>query len=332
MIKNLLLVAIALFTFTSAQAGGFTILTATPAGPFTGASTGHKIKFYVKEVAGSPPAEAFVKLGGATPGAGTYMTGGSITSTATGPASADVTNIVSAVDPMDPYIWVITFDIVAHPVGGGFTMGTNVSIITNTVGGSAGSVSTFTTFSATSLPIELSRFDANVTNSNVNLTWETLSESNNAKFVVERSFNGKDFSTVGELDGAGTTISTKNYTFEDKTASATEYKVAYYRLKNVSYDGREATSKQLAVKLRNTDAVSITSIAPSKSNLSFSADESSDATISIISLSGQVIVSKNVAAEKGLNQVDVDFSNLEKGLYIVNLKTNTSSVNKKFVY
>ena len=104
MIKNLLLVAIALFTFTSAQAGGFTILNATPPGPFTGGSTGHKIKFYVKEVAGSPPQEAFVNLAGAM--IGTYKTGGTISATATGPAAADVTNIVSAVDPCSTFYWI----------------------------------------------------------------------------------------------------------------------------------------------------------------------------------------------------------------------------------
>ena len=327
MIKNLLLVAIALFTFTSAQAGGFTILNATPPGPFTGGSTGHKIKFYVKEVVTvpGPPTEAFVNLAGAM--IGTYKTGGTITAAATGAAAADVTNITTMVDPMDAYIWIISFDIVAHPVGGGFTIGTNVNITTNT-----GSVGTFTTFSATALPIELSRFGANVANSNVNLSWETLSETNNEKFLVERSFNGKDFSTIAELAGAGTTLATKNYAFEDKTAAATAYKVAYYRLKNVSFDGREDVSKLVVVKLRETATATITSIAPSKSTMSFTSEENTDVTVSIFNLNGQVVTSKVIASEKGLNQVDIDFSNLEQGMYIVNLKTNTSSVSKKFVY
>jgi Secretion system C-terminal sorting domain len=329
MIKNLLLVAIALFTFTSAQAGGFTILNATPPGPFTGGTTGHKIKFYVKEVAGSPPGEAFVNLLGTA--IGTYKTGGSITATPTGPGAADITNITSAVDPTDPYIWVISFDIVAHPVGGNFTIGTDISITTMT-GVVTGGVSTFTTFSATTLPIELSRFDASVAQNNVNLSWETLTESNNQKFMVERSFNGKDFSAIGELTGAGTSIATNNYAFEDKTAIATAYKVAYYRLKNVSFDGREGVSKQVAVKLRNTDAMTITNIAPLSSNLTFSTEDSNEVIISILNLNGQLISSTTVSAEKGLNQANVDFSNLEKGLYIVNLKTNASSVSKKFVF
>ena len=330
MIKNLLLVAIAIFTFTSAQAGGFIIVNQSPAGPFVGGSM-HQIKFYVKEVAGSPPAEAFVKLGGATPMAGTYMTGGAITPGKSGPGAADVTIVSSQVDS-DPYLWVITFTIAANPVGGAFTIGTVVNITTNTVGGSTGTVTTAASFSAATLPIELSRFGANVTNSNVNLSWETLSETNNEKFMVERSFNGKDFSTIGELAGAGTTFATKNYAFEDKTAAATAYKVAYYRLKNVSFDGREDVSKLVVVKLRETATATITSIAPSKSSMSFTSEENTDVTVSIFNLNGQVITSKVIAAEKGLNQADVDFSNLEQGMYIVNLKTNTSSVSKKFVY
>jgi hypothetical protein len=328
MIKNLLLVAIALFTFTSAQAGGFTIFNATPAGAFTGGTT-HKIKFYVKEVLGSPPSEAFVNLLGTT--IGTYKTGGTITPTVTGPAAADLTNVTSTVDPTDAYLWVISFDIVAHPVGGNFTIGTNVNITTMT-GVASGSVLSSNTFSATTLPIELSRFDANVAQNNVNLSWETLTESNNEKFMVERSFNGKDFSTIGELTGAGTSIATNNYAFEDKTAFATAYKVAYYRLKNVSFDGREGTSKQVAVKLRSTDAVTVISIAPSKSNLTFNTDENNEVIISILNLNGQVISNTTISAEKGLNQANVDFSNLEKGLYIVNLKSSTGSVSKKFVY
>ncbi len=329
MIKNLLLVAIAMFTFTYAQAGGFTILNATPAGPFTGGTTGHKIKFYVKEVAGSPPSEAFVNLLGTA--VGTYKTGGTISASVTGAGAGDITNVTSAVDPADAYLWVITFDIVAHPVGGSFTIGTNVNITTMT-GGASGAVSTFTTFTAATLPVELSRFNANVNQNNVNLSWETLTESNNQKFMVERSFNGKDFSTIGELTGAGTSIATNNYNFEDKTATATAYQVAYYRLKNVSFDGREGVSNQIVVKLRNTEAVTITSVSPASSNLTFSSAENNEVIISILNLNGQVISTANIVAEKGLNQSNVDFSNLEKGLYIVNLKTATSSVNRKFVY
>lgn len=187
-------------------------------------------------------------------------------------------------------------------------------------------------FSSTTLPIELSRFGANVANSNVNLAWETLTETNNEKFLVERSFNGKDFSTIAELAGAGTTLARKNYSFEDKTATATEYKVAYYRLKNVSYDGKASVSQLVAVKLRDANTATITSIAPSKSYMSFTIEENTDVTVSIFNLNGQAITSKVIAAEKGLNQADIDFSNLEQGMYIVNLKTNTSSVSKKFVY
>lgn len=328
MIKNLLLIAIAIFTFSSAQAGGFTILNGTPAGPFTGGTTGHKIKFYVKEVAGSPPSEAFVNLLGTA--IGTYKTGGTISAAITGPGAGDITNVTSAVDPTDAYIWIISFDIVAHPIGASFTIGTTVNITTMT-GVTSGAVNTSTTFTAATLPIDLSRFDANIAQNNVNLSWETLTESNNQKFIIERSFNGKDFSAIGELAGAGTSIATNNYNFEDRTATASTQKTAYYRLKNVAFDGREGVSQQIVVKLSNVSNV-ITNVNPSKSNLTFSSDENNEVTISIFNLNGQVISSTSFAAEKGSNQANIDFSNLEKGLYIVNLKTATSSVNRKFVY
>ena len=306
MIKNLLLTLFAVLctVFSANAAGEIVVVQSLPAGPFTSGSS-HMITYKVLEqvTTGPPPTFAFLNT----------LVVGSASATFTGPVASATTTVSGG---------VATVTFVMNP---GQVTGTAFNI--NFMYGAGGS-----SYGSTTLPIELSRFGANVANSNVNLAWETLTETNNEKFLVERSFNGKDFSTIAELAGAGTTLARKNYSFEDKTATATEYKVAYYRLKNVSYDGKASVSQLVAVKLRDANTATITSIAPSKSYLSFTIEENTDVTVSIFNLNGQAITSKVIAAEKGLNQADIDFSNLEQGMYIVNLKTNTSSVSKKFVY
>lgn len=334
MLKNLLLIAVSFLTLNSLIAGGFTTMSVTPSGPF-GAGTGpHTIKFYVKEVAGSPPAEHFVKLGGAAPTDGRYMSSGTIAPVAN-PAGS-VTIVSSAADPSNPYLWEIQFSVPSGSNPIAFSIGIGVNIVTTNyvagVAGVTGSVITATAFSSSILPIELSRFDAQVTGQNVILSWATETETNNKSFVVERSFNGRDFEAVGTIAGAGTSITTKSYTMEDNSATATTSAVAYYRLKNFDFDGQESVSKVLSVKLRNGNSININGIYPAESILALSANENTEANISIMTIDGQILSSQAMELNKGYNKANIDLSNLNRGLYFVVIRTGNEVVTKKFVF
>jgi hypothetical protein len=89
------------------------------------------------------------------------------------------------------------------------------------------------------LPITLIAFDARPIDGRVTLTWTTASESNNARFIVERSRTGEEWSPVAELPGAGTSTTMLHYAAQD---AAPLHGLAYYRLKQVDYDGTTAFS------------------------------------------------------------------------------------------
>ncbi|WP_218127087.1 integrin alpha [Catalinimonas alkaloidigena] len=84
------------------------------------------------------------------------------------------------------------------------------------------------------LPITLVSFAAVPTTKTVELTWETAAEFNNSHFEIERSQNGQNFETIGQLRGAGTSHQRLAYQFTDQRPYTGEN---YYRLKQVDLDG-----------------------------------------------------------------------------------------------
>lgn len=104
------------------------------------------------------------------------------------------------------------------------------------------------TSSFSPLPVTFSYFKAAYTNGNGVLNWQTASEINNSRFEVERSMNGINWETVGQVQGHGTTQDVNNYTFTDKLAGVVPG-VVYYRLKQVDYNGSFSYSAIRSIKM-----------------------------------------------------------------------------------
>lgn len=89
----------------------------------------------------------------------------------------------------------------------------------------------------TLLPVSLLNFTAKVLDQSTELKWITASESNNQQFIVSRSTDGKKFTEVGTINGAGNSTQVKNYVFRDYTPTNG---TNYYRLSQVDFDGKTA--------------------------------------------------------------------------------------------
>ena len=96
-------------------------------------------------------------------------------------------------------------------------------------------------------PVSLDAFDAVLSDEQtVNLAWETASEQNNDYFVVEHSVNGQHYEDIGMLEGAGTSLTPKEYAFvHEKVGNGSHY----YRLRQVDYDGRMSFSEVKVVEI-----------------------------------------------------------------------------------
>jgi len=116
-----------------------------------------------------------------------------------------------------------------------------------------GGLSTFSILAisdnAAPLPVELSAFTAALEGpAAVRLAWTTASEKNSKAFEVERSLNGRDFSALGAVAGAGFSSSPRRYGFVD-TKLPVGTPLLYYRLKLLDLDGTLAYSPVQAITL-----------------------------------------------------------------------------------
>jgi fibronectin-binding autotransporter adhesin len=105
--------------------------------------------------------------------------------------------------------------------------------------------SPFGVIDGAALPVELVYFNGkHLSQGSVLLQWQTATELNNEGFHVEKSTDGKRFNAIGFMPGNGTSLETRNYQYKDDHFIAD----AYYRLKQMDFDGRSSFSNIIFLK------------------------------------------------------------------------------------
>ncbi len=183
--------------------------------------------------------------------------------------------------------------------------------------------------SLTVLPVSLTSFAAKANLQNIDLAWNTASEKDNAHFEVLRSGDGKVFSKIGEVKGAGTSSTAKSYAFTDKDALPG---VGYYRLKQVDADGKSFESEVVAVK-SNVAASNFRVFANKQEGtvkLTIFAANEGKGSFKIYDLNGRKLTEQQLGLNKGYNNVSVPF-NGANGLHVASLTTASETVTQKFI-
>lgn len=113
---------------------------------------------------------------------------------------------------------------------------------------------------ASSLPVELTTFEATQESQSVVLTWQTASETNNAGFEVQhKALEDDTWSRLSFVDGAGTTTSPQTYRHEVDDLGFGEYE---FRLKQTDTDGSTSLSKSVRVRVLMDGAYELSEFAP----------------------------------------------------------------------
>jgi Secretion system C-terminal sorting domain len=171
-----------------------------------------------------------------------------------------------------------------------------------------------------SLPIELKSFSAKKTQDNkALLTWETASELNNEGFIIEKSKDGKHFSSIGFVKGTGNSTIEQHYDFYDNAFN----EGAYYRLKQKDFDGKTAYTKSVFVE--NKYPTKGKSLAyPNPSNGNFFIDHSSDIVhVSLVNMLGQVVFQTPSSASE---KTEIRAESLPSGHYRVILRGGKNQI------
>ncbi|MDR2963456.1 MAG: hypothetical protein LBU90_07495 [Bacteroidales bacterium] len=99
------------------------------------------------------------------------------------------------------------------------------------------------------LPVQLTSFAAVVqAGGGARVQWATQSETNNDYFTLYRSYDGVVFYAIATLAGAGTTTTPQTYSFGD---NAIIPNIAYYKLGQTDYNGKETMTNIIAVRATN---------------------------------------------------------------------------------
>lgn len=103
------------------------------------------------------------------------------------------------------------------------------------------------------LPVEYLNFEGKAVAENNLLQWTTATETETQHFEVQRSKDGVNYETVGVVDAAGNSETSKNYSFEDPRF----YQRTYYRLKLVDNTGEFEYSKVIMVEGTMPETLSV---------------------------------------------------------------------------
>ena len=94
------------------------------------------------------------------------------------------------------------------------------------------------------LPIELVSFSVLQMENDVLFSWQTKTETNNDFFSLEYSFDGLSYTTLADIDGAGTSSKEHTYTYVWEQIPYTG--LLYFRLKQTDFNGESSYSNVIA--------------------------------------------------------------------------------------
>ena len=184
------------------------------------------------------------------------------------------------------------------------------------------------------LPIELIRFEAAKVNNDIVLSWTTATELNNDYFSLQRSVDGKEFSTIAKIDGAGNSNSIINYQYLDSEPLSG---MSYYRLKQTDFDGKFAFSKIITVSFAYDNEANVAIYPnPTSSNINMYFDgfvNDNKVEMSIYSVNGKRVLTKAIPLSKnGDGNISMNIEQLlPAGVYIVRIIGENNIITNKII-
>ncbi|RYY94328.1 MAG: T9SS type A sorting domain-containing protein, partial [Chitinophagaceae bacterium] len=171
------------------------------------------------------------------------------------------------------------------------------------------------------LPVSLMTFTGKRVGNANELKWVTASESSNRGFSVERSVDGRTYTSVGFVTSratGGNSSSVQNYSFIDANASGRKW---YYRLKQEDLDGRTKLSTVVVLSADKSGFLTVDGVYPNpaKGALSIRLQggvASGNVLLQLTDMQGRTVKLKSVSVDAGTSTtVTLDLGGLATGQY-----------------
>lgn len=177
------------------------------------------------------------------------------------------------------------------------------------------------------LPVKLNSFEANaVAAGKAQLSWTASDVQDFKNFEIQRSLDGKSFSTIGKV-GAAAGSANQGFTFIDDHALA----VNYYRLAMVDYDGSVAYSavKKVAVA-GNGQARIFPSIIDNNNIYIETGSALTHGKLVVFDMNGRLLQEQTLASTQAAQAIQLN-SKIQHGSYIVGIADNNAITMKQTI-
>nr|WP_294899155.1 T9SS type A sorting domain-containing protein [uncultured Pedobacter sp.] len=177
------------------------------------------------------------------------------------------------------------------------------------------------------LPITLTTFTGKTVDKSVLLSWNTASEENNDYFDIQHSADGKSFTSIGKIDGAGTSKVAKDYSFTDENPFAG---TNYYKLVQHDFDGKTFESKVISVDSKIAASQLAVYAAASEVKITLSSPNKTKGILQLFDISGRKLSKTSVDVNKGYNTFSLSLT-LQNGIHFLRYTTESEIINQKFL-
>lgn len=213
---------------------------------------------------------------------------------------------------------------------GGAAGTTTGSINYGATAGTAGLLQVITTSTAPTFPVSCTVLTANFLsaavsckNSNNILNWLVTDDERVQQYNIERSVNGKDFTSIALVIPQSTGVNNKPYQYADVDAAVrTSEQLLYYRIKLSEINGTITYSKVMQAK--NSLPLTGLTLTPNPvadlATLYFHADDQAAITVQVFDLKGKSVWRKQYSGIVGMNMLPMNnLQTLPDGIYLVNV-------------
>jgi PKD repeat protein len=172
------------------------------------------------------------------------------------------------------------------------------------------------------LPVELLSFEGEALERENRLRWITASETNNERFDIERSLDGKSFIRIGSIPGRGNANGLYQYDFSDYVQNAVNY---YYRLRQVDYDGETETTNPIIIRRAVSSAITVYQ-SPLTDNINIELGDPAPMEMELYDLSGKRVFKYNSNASQTAHAVACP---VPVGVYIIRIRSGSETLVQK---
>ena len=175
------------------------------------------------------------------------------------------------------------------------------------------------------LPVKLGNFKGECLGNKISIQWNSLDESNNDFYTIEKSSNGLYWELLTTIDRHEN--EQNHYSFTDNNPNITNY----YKLFQTDYNGKTRELKTINVNTCMQDEIHISTDTDGKIQIIIETTNSKTFNVSIYDMRGRkVMTDYAMQVTEGKNSKSFT-TNLNHGLYSIIVKNKTNRFVKKIV-